>query len=133
MRPRSIILPTVVAAVVAVVALILAGGSNSPVASNAPHNKAAGASSAVAPGKKLVITIQNFAFHPASVTVRAGTVVTVINRDQTPHSLTANDGAFDTGSIGSGQAGHLTLTRAGSFAYHCVFHAFMTGSIKVVS
>ena len=135
-RLRPILLPSLVAAVVAVVAVVLAGGSTSSTpstSSSVSRSTSGSASSAVASGKKLVITIQNYAFHPAAVTVKGGTAVTVINRDQTQHTLTADSGAFDTGTIQPGQAKHLSLPRAGSFSYHCAFHAFMTGSIKVVS
>ncbi len=76
--------------------------------------------------------IQNYAYHPDSLTVRAGTTVTVVNRDMTQHTLTANDGAFDTGTVQPGQTRRLTLRRSGTFMYHCDFHAFMTGTVTVV-
>lgn len=75
--------------------------------------------------------IENYGYHPDSLTVRAGTTVTVVNRDMTQHTLTANDGAFDTGTLQPGQARRLRLRRPGRFPYHCEFHAFMTGTITV--
>ena len=110
---------------VAVLAVSLAGG---PASSGAKRSPAAVVSS-----KHLVITIQNYAYRPASVAVRAGTTITVVNRDPTQPTLTADNGAFDTGTIQPGQSKQLTLRRPGSFSYHCAFHAFMTGTLRVVS
>jgi plastocyanin len=122
MRLRSLLLPALAAAVVAALALTLAG-SRSPRASQ--HAQ-------VAQGRTVTITIVNYAYHPANLTVKAGTTITVINRDMTAHTLTANDGAFDTGTLMPEQSKRLVLRRVGTFPYHCLYHAFMTGTLKVV-
>lgn len=83
-------------------------------------------------GPGVTIVIQNYAYHQDSLTVRAGTTVRVVNRDLTQHTLTADDGAFDTGTVQPGQTKRLTPRRLGKFPYHCDFHAFMTGTIAVV-
>ena len=63
--------------------------------------------------------------------MKAGSTITVINDDNTTHTLTANNGAFDTGDVGAGQDGRITVDRAGTFAYHCTIHTFMTGTPRV--
>jgi plastocyanin len=123
MRLRSIVVPGLAAAVVAVAALLFANGSGS----SGSHP-----SSAVSKASNVAIKIQNFAYSPATLTVRAGTTLSITNRDMTAHTLTANDGAFDSGTIQPGQTVRVTVHKAGTFPYHCEFHAFMSGTLKVV-
>ncbi len=124
MRAWSIALPSAAAVVVAAIALILAGPSTSTGKSRL---------SQVLSSRTVGLTIKNYAYSPGSITVRAGTTLVVTNRDMTPHTLTANDGAFDTGTIQPGQTRRVGLSKAGMYPYHCAFHAFMTGTIDVVS
>ncbi len=92
---------------------------------------AAGAPSTVAPAAGgTTIAIQNFKFNPDPSTFKVGDTVTVSNKDGTDHSLTANDGSFDTGVFSSGSK-TITLSKAGSFSIHCRIHNFMTGTIIV--
>jgi plastocyanin len=77
------------------------------------------------------ITIDNFKFGPATLTVKQGASVTVTNRDSTTHTATADGGAFDTGDLDPGASKTITLSRAGRYAYHCQIHAFMKGTIVV--
>lgn len=125
MSPKSIVFPGIAAAVVAAIALILAGPSATALTGHR--------SSTVPSGKDVVVIIRNYAYTPDTVTVKAGTTITVTNRDMTQHTLTANNGAFDTGTIQPGQTKRIMVSKAGTYPYHCAFHAFMTGTIKVVS
>ncbi|MBT2526830.1 cupredoxin domain-containing protein [Streptomyces sp. ISL-99] len=79
------------------------------------------------------ITIKNFTFKPADLTVGPGTKVTVINEDSTPHTVTASDSkAFDTGNIAAGKTVTFTApTSAGTYAYICTIHQYMKGSLTV--
>lgn len=102
------------------------GGGSSP--SHSPTSPKTSRSAGAA-----LITIKDFAFHPASLTVTPGTRVTVINKDAATHTVTATgDKAFDTGEVKSGQ----TVTfdapaRAGSYPYICTIHPTMNGSLTV--
>lgn len=78
------------------------------------------------------LQITNYAFHPKTLTVRAGTKVTVTNNDSTSHTATAMTGAFDTGTLKPRKSISFTLRKPGIYHYYCQFHAFMTGTIKVV-
>ena len=49
------------------------------------------------------VSISNFAFDPADLSVTAGTEVTWTNDDPTPHTVTAEDGSFDSGTLEPGQ------------------------------
>ena len=78
------------------------------------------------------VTISDYTYEPANLTVPVGTRVTFANEDSTPHTATSKDqGAFDSGSIGTGESGAVTLEEAGSFQYYCAFHPFMKGTITV--
>jgi LPXTG-motif cell wall-anchored protein len=77
------------------------------------------------------VTISDFQFAPATVTIDAGDTVTWTNDGPTPHSATADDGSFDTGIFNAGQSRSQTFDQAGSFAYFCTPHPNMRGTVTV--
>src|SRR5215212_10463843 len=78
------------------------------------------------------VVIQGFSFKPAHITFKRGTKVTWINKDMTKHTATANNGAFDSGVLRSGQSYSHTFKTAGrTNNYHCEIHPFMRGSVTV--
>jgi plastocyanin len=72
----------------------------------------------------------SFKFEPNELAVPAGTTLVVGNVGGKPHTLTADDGIFDTGVIDPGAeggrfAGHfatINLTKPGNFPFHCTIH-----------
>jgi LPXTG-motif cell wall-anchored protein len=76
----------------------------------------------------------DYFFEPASITVDVGGTVTWVNVGEVPegHTATANDGSFDTGTFGPGESRSQTFSSPGSFAYYCVLHPSMTGTVEVV-
>jgi plastocyanin len=84
-----------------------------------------------APGAQAV-TIKDYIYKPASITVPQGTTVTFANRDSTAHTATSKEsGVFESGPIEPGKSGKVTLEKSGTFAYYCLFHPFMKGTIVV--
>jgi plastocyanin len=79
------------------------------------------------------ITIQNFAFHPETLTAKPGTRVSVRNRDGTDHTVTADDRRFDTGHVTANGAATFMVTKTGTVSYHCDIHNYMHGVIHVTS
>jgi len=77
------------------------------------------------------VTIADFSFSPASLTINQGDTVTWVNNGPTPHSATANNGSFNTGILKAGQSGSHTFDQAGTFTYYCQPHPFMKGTIVV--
>ena len=77
------------------------------------------------------ITIHNFMFGPAVLHATAGTTVTVKNADDTDHTVTADDGSFDTGPIHSGKSATFVVAKAGTIKFHCNIHNYMNGTIQV--
>lgn len=87
---------------------------------------------AAAPVVPDTITIRNFAFSPGTVTVSPGATITVQNDDESTHTVTATNKAFDTGNIAGG--GRRTFTapaKPGRYPYICEIHQYMTGTLVV--
>jgi plastocyanin len=91
------------------------------------------APAAGAQGKTTTVSIKNFAFSPANITVAPGTTVTWVNNDQTAHTATATDpaGTFDSGAVQPGQSYSFTFDKPGTYTYHCEIHPDMTGTVTV--
>lgn len=128
---RSTIVRTAAATLVAATLTLAACGGGDDDAS--PSTEAA---ATVASGgdeaSGAAITIQSFSFGGVT-SVTVGTTVTVTNDDSVPHTVTADDGSFDTGTIQPGDSAQITLDAAGTFTYHCNIHGSMTGSITVTA
>ena len=78
------------------------------------------------------IIIHNFVFSPSSLTVAPGATVTVTNNDQVTHTITAMNGAFNTGDIAAGQSKNLETPKTpGTYAYICSIHQYMSGRLVV--
>jgi plastocyanin len=77
------------------------------------------------------ITIKNFQFSPDPVVVDAGTALVVTNADGTAHTVTARDGAFDTGDLDGGATKTISVAKPGTYKYFCDIHNYMTGTIEV--
>ncbi|HEX9546539.1 MAG TPA: cupredoxin domain-containing protein [Acidimicrobiales bacterium] len=119
-------LALVAAGVAAAVGLVACGNSSAARSPGVPSPT----SSSVASFAADAVTIDNFRFSPTPLTVKAGTTLTVTNRDGTDHTFTADDHSFDTGRFSSGSK-TIRLTSAGRFTYHCDVHNFMTGVVNV--
>lgn len=77
------------------------------------------------------VAIKNFLFAPATLTASVGDKLAVTNDDSAPHSLTADDKTFDTGTLAKGASKTVTLEKAGTFAFHCTIHPYMKGTVTV--
>ncbi len=98
------------------------GSPSSKTTTAASTSQASGGSS---------VTIQGFAFSPATLTVSVGTKVTWTNKDGTTHTVTSDSGVFNSGNVANGASYTYTFNTAGTFAYHCSIHSNMTGTIVV--
>lgn len=77
------------------------------------------------------VSIKNMAFNPLSLSVTTGTTVTWVNNDTTAHTVTADDGSFNSGIIATGAKFTWAFSTAGTFAYHCTLHPEMMGTVVV--
>ena len=78
------------------------------------------------------VDIVEFTYQPDPVVVQAGGKVIWQNQDTAPHTATADDGSFDTGTIEKGKIGSETFKEAGTFTYFCEIHPTMHGTVEVV-
>jgi plastocyanin len=78
------------------------------------------------------VEIVEFTYEPDPVTIEAGGKVIWINRDSAPHTATADDGSFDTGTLEEGKLGSESFKDAGSYPYFCEIHPDMRGTVEVV-
>jgi plastocyanin len=77
------------------------------------------------------VTIDNFAFTPATLTVKLGTKVTFVNHDDIPHSIVSIPGKFRSTALDTDQSFEYTFATAGNFDYFCGLHPHMKGKIIV--
>lgn len=78
------------------------------------------------------VEIVDFSYDPDPVTIEEGGKVTWINQDSAPHTATADDGSFDTGTLDEGKLKSETFEEPGEYTYFCEIHPSMKGTIKVV-
>ena len=134
LNPRSTARLVLGLAVGALVATGLAACGSSAATTHPATTTSAKSQAAGAPahGHTAAVAIRGFMFGPMDTTVVAPAKVTFHNFDQTAHTATAENGGFDTGTIEPGHSATVTLTKAGTYTYHCLFHAFMVARITVV-
>jgi plastocyanin len=80
---------------------------------------------------KGAVRIADFAFTPDSRSAKVGDSVKWTNEHSATHTVTADDGAFDSGKLAPGKAFSFTFDKAGTFAYHCNVHQSMKGTVTV--
>lgn len=77
------------------------------------------------------VSIQFQAFAPSGTEILPGETVTWSNVSERTHTVTADDGTFDSGELLGGSTFARTYPAVGSFAYHCTIHPTMTGTVDV--
>ena len=76
------------------------------------------------------LTIVDFSFSPAELSVTEGQTITVTNIGETSHTFTTDDDAIDE-TIGAGDTVEIELTGVSSGGFVCRFHSQMTGTLTV--
>ena len=77
------------------------------------------------------VKIDNFAFAPQRVVVKAGTTVTWINDEDIPHTVASSTKLFKSNALDTKDKFSFTFTTAGAYEYFCSLHPHMTGTIVV--
>jgi plastocyanin len=81
---------------------------------------------------QVIVTMHNGSFSPTSLTIKVGTTVIWQNHSQLAHTVTADNGMFDSGNVNPGGTFSFKFITAGSFGYSCNYHPLMTATIVVV-
>lgn len=77
------------------------------------------------------IQIRGFTFTPGNLQVPVGATVTWTNYDSAPHSATADDGTWDTGTLKKDQRASVTFDTPGDYSYYCTVHPNMKARLQV--
>ena len=110
-------------------AILACGGSSD---STGPVNTGGGGGGGTVVATNAV-DMKNRAFTPAAIKVASGATVTWTNADGEAHNVTFDSGGVPaSGTMAAGANKALVMpTAAGTYQYHCTFHAGMTGSVQV--
>ena len=79
------------------------------------------------------VSIQNFAFVPDTVRIKAGATISWTNADSAPHTVTELSSLFNSGSMATSQTYKYTFANAGTFSYHCLIHSMMKNGVVIVT
>jgi plastocyanin len=79
----------------------------------------------------VVVEITKFAFTPNAIDVTPGTRVVFVNRDETPHTVSATDKSFASKGLDTGERYEHVFDVEGDYPYLCTIHPFMTGVVHV--
>ena len=87
--------------------------------------------SAESTGSVTEVKIDNFAFTPGVITIKAGTQVTWINHDDIPHTVDSTQNKFKSAALDTEDKFQFRFTEAGEYPFYCRMHPKMTGKIIV--
>lgn len=113
------------------------GGSSAEQSTTPAPAKSSSSSSAQSAPKASsrnakAVTIKDFAYHPAKLSVSSGTTVTWTNTDSANHTVDfKSSGPKDIPNLRTDQKGMVTFKQAGTYAYTCDFHPNMHGTVVV--
>jgi plastocyanin len=82
-------------------------------------------------GPEIEVKIDNFVFAPGVVTVKAGTQVTWINKDDIPHTVDSTEGKFKSAALDTDDKFQFRFSEPGEYPFYCRMHPKMTGKIIV--
>lgn len=91
----------------------------------------AGPPSAAAKPRTRTVALRGMNYLPATLTVNVGDTVVWKNEDIVPHTATARNKSFDSGSIEPGGTWMYVANRKGTYFYYCAFHPNTKGKLIV--
>jgi plastocyanin len=106
-------------------------GKRAPAAAAPAPRSPAAAQPGAARSDSTKAVVQDFTFRPGRIEVASGATVVWANGGQVAHTVTSDDGTFDTGLIEAGRQGAITFSTPGTYTFHCTPHPFMRGEIVV--
>jgi YVTN family beta-propeller protein len=112
-------------------ALAMPGMNAAPPAGVTPVTASTPAAAVQPSAGQPAIAIASFAFVPSAISIAVGQSVIWTNRDTVPHTVTSDDGTWDSGPLQPGAVFSEKFDRPGTYAYHCSIHPFMKGTIDV--
>jgi plastocyanin len=82
-------------------------------------------------GAEVRVSLVDFEFQPKALKLAPGTTQVFVNQGQAPHTVTDNQGRFDSGVLAPGAEFRRTFTEPGTYAIYCRFHPYMVFGLEV--
>ncbi len=82
-------------------------------------------------GTEVRVSLVDFEFQPKALKVAPGTTLVFVNQGQAPHTVTDNQGRFDSGVLAPGAEFRHTFTGPGAYAIYCRIHPYMVFGLEV--
>ena len=86
---------------------------------------------AAAKSRTHTVALRGMKYLPATLTVNTGDTVVWKNEDIVPHTATARNKSFDSGSIEPGGSWTFVANKKGTYVYYCAFHPNTKGKLIV--
>lgn len=83
------------------------------------------------PNATVRVNIDNYAYKAPTITVATGTIVVFKNLDDDPHTVTSDNGLFDSKGLAQGDTWTFRFTKPGTYTYYCKVHPYMKGTVIV--
>ena len=77
------------------------------------------------------VEIRKFRFSPEVLEVRPGDTIIWTNEDVVPHTATASDKSWDTGSLKKGESRSIVIDAGMTIDYFCRFHPHMKAKLMI--
>jgi plastocyanin len=136
MNPKALLLPVLLVLSLALAACGSDSSSDSTATEATTEASTESSESSTAPSgeaqRSEKVQIVEFTYDPDPVVVQTGGKVIWQNEDTAPHTATADDGSFDTGTLERGKLKSETFKQAGTYPYFCEIHPTMHGTVEVV-
>lgn len=84
-----------------------------------------------APPPAHIVKIDALRYSPPTIEVNKGDIIVWRNKDPFPHTVTAQNRAFDSGQIAEGKSWKFKAKQSGEFTYICTLHPTMKGTLIV--
>lgn len=85
----------------------------------------------VAAAPTVEVSIEFAAYRPNQLDVLPGETVTWTNVSERTHTVTSDDGLFDSGNVAGGRSFAFTFNTVGTYRYHCTIHPSIAGEVAV--
>ena len=105
--------------------------TSGPTTTTTSTYSAAGPLVSILPGSAAQTTSTYYSPSTITVVIGVNNTVTWVNNDDAPHTVTADDGSFNSGNMNSGQSWTHTFSTPGTYAYYCSYHPWMKGTVIV--
>ena len=77
------------------------------------------------------VVIKDFMFHPTNVKIKVGAILTWVNKDEEPHTVTSEIGLFRSGAMDTNDTFVFKFDKPGTYHFLCSIHPQMVGTIVV--